>query len=310
MLGPDAAGKLRKGLGFGVSAYFLWGVLPLYFVLLTPLNPFEIVAWRILLTLIFCGLLLTVMRQWAQTAALLRDRKVLLKLTAAGAVIYVNWQVFVIASTSGHVVDASLGYFLNPVVTVLLAVLFARERLTVMQWIAIGTTAVAFVIIAIGYGTFPWIAMILALSFGLYGYFKSSVGGGVPALPGLFVESMVLTPLSLVILAVVGSTFGLSVLHADAFTIGMLGLVGAATAIPLIFFAAAARRIPLKVLGFLQYLAPSIMFFIGWLALDEHVPPARWLGFALVWTALVLLSIDSLRRARQRRHVLPVAPLT
>lgn len=301
--------EVRKGYGLGVCAYLLWGVLPLYFVLLTPINPFETVAWRILLTLVFCALLLTVVRQWRPTIALLRDRRKVLMLTIAGLAIYVNWQVFVIASTSGHVVDASLGYFINPVVTVLFAVVFSRERLTPMQWIAVGTTVVAFAIIAIGYGTFPWIAMILSFSFGFYGFIKSRVGGAVPALPGLFVETTVLIPVALVILAVVGSVFGITVAATSGFTVGMLLLVGAATAIPLILFAAAARRIPLTALGFLQYIAPSIMFFMGWLVLDEHVPPARWLGFALVWTALVLLSIDSLRLARRSRRTAPVTPV-
>lgn len=292
-----------SGLVFGVSAYLLWGVLPLYFVALGAIGPFEIVAGRVVLTLIFCAVAVTVLRQWGPTAALLRDRGVLLRLAAAAAVIYVNWQVFVVASTTGHIIDASLGYFINPVVTILLAVLFMHERLTPVQWAAVGLTVVAFAIIAIGYGIFPWTGLILALSFGCYGYLKSSVGDRVPALGGLFVESLVLTPFAIAILSLLGIVTGLSIADADPVTVILFAGSGAVTAVPLLCFAAAARRIPLSVLGFLQYLAPSLMFLQGWLLLGEAVPPARWAGFGLVWLALVCLSFDTVRRARRERRL-------
>lgn len=290
-----------SGLAFGLAAYLLWGSLPLYFVALSTLDPFEIVSGRVVLTLVVCALAATVLRQWRRILAVLRDRTVLLRLIAAGCVIYVNWQVFVIASTTGHVIDASLGYFINPVVTVLFAVLLLRERLTPVQWVAVGLTVVAFGIIAIGYGIFPWTGLLLALSFGFYGYLKSSVGSRVPALAGLFAETLVLTPIAVVVLGVLWGLSGLSIETADTATLIVFAFSGVVTALPLLCFAASARRLPLSVLGFLQYLSPTLIFLQGWLVLGEEIPPARWAGFGLVWVALVFLSIDTVRRARRRR---------
>lgn len=290
--------ETRAGLGYGVSAYLIWGILPLYFVLLTGIDPFEIVAWRVLLTLVFCALLLVVTRQWPATVRVLRDRRTVLGLALAGLTIYANWQTFIIASTSGHVVDASLGYFLNPVVTVLIAVTLLGERPSAMQWVAIAVTVVAFVVIAVGYGTFPWIAVVLALSFGFYGYIKRRVGSVVPALPGLFVETLLLSPVALVALGIIAVADGLSFTYASGGTLALLSVAGVATAVPLILFAASARRLSLTVIGFMQYIGPTLMLFVGWLWLGEDIPPARWLGFALVWGALVLLTVDSVRRVR------------
>ncbi|WP_025133746.1 EamA family transporter RarD [Leucobacter sp. PH1c] len=292
----------RRGLLAALAAYTLWGILPLYFVLLAGINPFEIVAWRIVLTLVFCAILITAMRQWDEVARVLRDRRLLGRLALAGVVIYINWQTYVVASTSGHVLDASLGYFINPVVTILLAVLLLGERLGLVQWLALGATVVAFGIIAFGYGTFPWVALVLALSFGYYGFVKKDVGGRVSALPGLFVETLVLTPVALGILGVLGATRGLDAFTAEPAELALLACAGIATAIPLLLFAASARRISLTALGFTQYLAPSIMFALGWLVLGEHIPVARWIGFAVVWAALLVLSVETLRGARRSRH--------
>lgn len=294
-------GESQRGLLAALAAYTLWGFLPLYFVLLVGIDAFEIVAWRILLTLVFCAILITALRQWGEVGRVLRDRRLLGRLTLAGAVIYVNWQTYVLASTSGHVLDASLGYFINPVVTILLAVLLLGERLGRVQWIALGATVVAFVIIAVGYGTFPWVALVLALSFGYYGFVKKDVGGRVGALPGLFVETLVLTPIALVVLAVLGATRGLDALSAPPAEMWILSGAGIATAVPLLLFAASARRISLTALGFAQYLAPSIMFLVGWLVLGEHIPVARWIGFAVVWGALIVLSVETLRANRRKR---------
>jgi len=172
---PASLTESRLGLGYAITSYVLWGLLPLYFVFLAGLNPFEIVAWRILLSLLFCAVLLTISRKWAEIGVIFRDRALLGRLALAGAVIYVNWQTYVIASTSGHVLDASLGYFINPVITVLLAVFLLGEKLSKVQWLAIATTLVAFGIIAVGFGRFPWVAVLLALSFGFYGYMKKGI---------------------------------------------------------------------------------------------------------------------------------------
>lgn len=305
-----AAAESRRGLIYALGSYLIWGLLPLYFALLIGLNPFEIVAWRILLTLVFCAFLLTVTKSWGQVGAVFRDRALLGRLALAGAIIYVNWQTYVIASVSGHILDASLGYFINPVVTILLAVVILGERLTRVQWFALAVTVLAFAVIAIGYGTFPWIALLLALSFGVYGFLKKGVGDRVGALPGLFVETVVLTPVALVILGILAGTRGLDVLSAPPGLLAVLAFSGAVTGLPLILFAAGARRLPLVALGFTQYLAPSLMFLVGWLLLGEQVPLARWIGFSLVWAALIVLSVETIRMVRRNRGQTPEDPAT
>lgn len=284
---------------YGIAAYTLWGFLALYFVGLSAINPFELVAWRILLTLVFCAVLLTVTRQWRQTIAVFRNRRALGIIALAGLMIYANWQTFVVATASGRVLDASLGYFINPVIVVLFAALVLREKITPVQWIAVGTTVVAFAVISVGYGIFPWIALTLGLTFGTYGFLKNRLGGTVGAIPSQFLETVTLTPLAIVMMTVVAATTGLTAFSAPASTQWLLLFVGPATAVPLMLFAAATSRLPLRVVGFLQYIAPSLMFFMGWLVLGEETPPARWLGFGMVWVSLALLSIDSIRRHRR-----------
>src|SRR3954470_478166 len=179
----------RKGLIAGISAYLLWGVLPLYFITLAPAGPFEVVAWRIVFSLIFCAVLVTATRSWGRLAAVVRQPKLLWGLAAAAVFVFVNWQVFVIASLDGQVVEASLGYFINPIVTVLLGVLVLRERLRPLQWCAVGISALAVVVLVVGHGTFPWIALALALSFGFYGLVKKRIGPAVDAVTGLTLET-------------------------------------------------------------------------------------------------------------------------
>lgn len=288
---------------YGIAAYVLWGVLPLYFVALSSVNPFELVAWRIFLTVLFCAVLITVMRQWSVTLAVFRNRRAVIVMTVAGLFVYVNWQTFVIAAVSGRVLDASLGYFINPVVTVLLARFVLKEPLRPVQWIAIATTIAAFIVISIGYGIFPWIAMTLAISFGLYGFLKKQLGASVGAIPGQFIEAVALSPIAAVILAVVAFTTGLTAFTVSPGTQVLLSLLGPVTAVPLMLFAAATSRLPLRIVGFIQYLAPSLMFLLGWLVLGEETPPARWIGFGMVWASLVLLSFDSWKRFRGSRAV-------
>ena len=290
-----------SGLAFAVTAYLLWGILPLAFVLVIASGPVEIVAWRIVFSLIFCALLLTVTRGWRRFVAIARDRRTTGTLALAAVFILVNWSVFIWATVNGHVVEASLGYFTNPIVTVLLGVLVLRERLRPLQWVAVGVSAVAVLVLAIGYGSFPWIALSLAFSFGLYGLVKKQVGPKADAIGGLTMETLVLAPLAIVALVVMqlvtGLTIGtISTLH----TVVMLS-VGVLTAIPLILFAAAARRLPLVYLGLVQYLAPILQLIIGVWVLHEAMPPERWLGFGIVWVALAILTIDMFTRGRSSR---------
>jgi chloramphenicol-sensitive protein RarD len=295
---PSGGLPMGRGLLFGIAAYALWGVLPLFFLLLRPATAFEIVAWRIVLSLIFCALLLTVTRGWPALMVIVRDRRTSLILGGAGLLILVNWLVYVYATLSGHVVEAALGYFTNPIVTVLLGVFVLRERLRPLQWVAIGVTVVAVLILALNYGQFPFIALALAFSFGFYGLVKKQVGGRVDAVSGLTVETAWLTIPATVMLIVLGSS-GLLTIGTESVlqTVAIL-FAGVVTAVPLLFFAAAARRLPLTYLGLTQYLAPVLQFLIGVFVLQEAMPAARWWGFGLVWIALVILTIDMFRSQR------------
>jgi chloramphenicol-sensitive protein RarD len=290
------------GLAFAVAAYGLWGFLPIFFVLLAPTGAVEIVAWRIVLSLVFCAFLLTVTRGWRALATILRDTRTTLIMGLAGVFVLVNWLVYVFATLTGHVVEASLGYFINPILTVLLGVFVLRERLRPLQWVSIGISVIAVLVLAINYGSFPWIAIVLAFSFGFYGLIKKQVGGRVDAVSGLALEAAWLTPLAIAALIAVGVTTGLTIGTISLTHTLLLLSAGAVTAIPLLFFAAAARRLPLTYMGLTQYLAPIIQFIIGIVVLHEEMPAARWIGFSLVWVALIVLTIDMFIAGRGPRR--------
>jgi chloramphenicol-sensitive protein RarD len=295
--------RFRSGLLSAVGAYVLWGIFPLYFLLMRPAGAFEIVAWRILFSLVFCAVLLTVLRSWKPFLAIARQPRLLLLMGLAGVLIYVNWQTYILGTLSDQVVETSLGYFINPIVTVLLGVLVLRERLRRMQWVAIAVSAVAVVVLTIGYGSVPWIALTLAGSFGLYGLVKKHVGSRIDAVSGLTLETAWLTPVAVVQLVVVGQLTGLAFGTVSVWHTVIMLLSGVATAIPLLLFASATRRLPLVYVGFMQFIAPILQFAIGVFVLHEPMPPERWAGFAIVWVALVLLVIDMVRAARHSRAV-------
>lgn len=293
----------RSGLGYALAAYAIWGALPAYFLLLQPAGAIEIVAWRILFSLVFCALIITATRRWAAVVAIARQPKLLAMTGLAAALIFVNWQVYVYSTLSDHVIESALGYFINPIVTVLLGVLILRERLRSLQWAAVGVSGVAVLVLAINYGAFPWISLTLAITFGLYGFVKKRIGTTVDALSGLTIETTWLAPIAGVQLVVVGAgtgiTFG-TVSLAHTFALLTAGIV---TAIPLLLFAAAARRLPLVVIGLVQYLTPVLQFSFGAFILHEPMPVVRWAGFALVWVALVMLSIDLIIAGQRGRRV-------
>lgn len=292
-----------SGLAFALGAYLLWGLLPLLFVVLSPAGAVEIVSWRIVLSLLFCAVLIVVTRSWRRFVDLVRDRRAVGMLAIAAAFILVNWSVYIVATLTGHVVEASLGYFTNPIVTVLLGVLVLRERLRPLQWVAIAVSAVAVVVLAIGYGAFPWIALTLAFSFGLYGLVKKQVGPRADAVGGLAVETAVLAPLAIVALIVVASTGQLAFGGGAPVHTLLMASLGVATSVPLILFAAAARRLPLVWLGLVQYLAPVMQLLIGVLILGEPMPLERWIGFGIVWIALGILTVDLLRHSSRQRGI-------
>ncbi len=300
--GPQSRGRsaFGPGLAYAIGAYLLWGVLPGYFVLLDPAGPIEIVAWRVLLSLAFTLLLVAIVRGWRRLGAVVRDGRSMAWLALAGCLVTVNWLVFVFAVLTGHVVEGSLGYFINPIVTVLLGVLL-RERLRPLQWVAVGVSGVAVVVLAVGYGSFPWIAILLALSFGFYGLVKNRVGGRVDAMSGLVVETAYVAPVAVVGLVWVGATGGVAFGQHGAWHTVLLLCVGAVTAVPLLLFAAGTRRLPLSVVGFTQYFAPVLQLVTGVVLLGEPMPPARWIGFAIVWLALGILTVDMVRQLLRTR---------
>lgn len=245
--------------------------------------------------------MLAIRRDWGWLRLVLADRRLLVGLTVAALVIAVNWVVYVLAVMSGRTYEAALGYFLNPVVTVALGVVVLGERLRRLQWAAVGVGAVAAVHLTVAGGVFPWIPLVLALSFATYGLVKKRVGASLAAMHSLTAETMVLAPVAALILVVVQvrgeSTFGG---HGTAHT-GLLLAAGVVTAVPLLFFAAAARRVPLVTIGLLQFMTPVLQLLCGVLLLGEHVVPALWVGFGIVWLALALLTVDSVRAARTGR---------
>jgi chloramphenicol-sensitive protein RarD len=295
----DPAREQTLGGIYVFIAYVLWGFLPLYFVSLAPTSPWEVVAWRIVLSLVFCALLLTVTRTWRKFGVILRDRRLVFWTIVAGVLIYINWQVFLIGTLTGHVIEGSLGYFINPIFTVLLGVLVLGERLRVAQWVSIGISVLAVIVIVVGYRSFPWIALTLAASFATYGLVKKQIGPRVDAISGLTLESLWLMPVAVVQLVLVGVTTGLTMGAVSPGHTALLLLAGIFTATPLLFFAAGARRAPLTLVGLLQFAAPVLQFITGAWILGEPMPLERWIGFGLVWVALIVLSVDSLRHARR-----------
>lgn len=289
-----------SGLAFALGAYGIWGVLPLYFLALQPAGPLEIVALRVVLALVFCVLLLVVSRGWTALRHTLGTRNDMLLLGLAGALVVVNWTAYVVAVLGGQVVEAALGYFLNPIITVLLGVLVLRERLRPARWVAVGISAVAALVLAVGYGAFPFIALTLGLSFGLYGLVKKNVGARVGPIVGLAVETAWLTPLALVALAVLAATGDLTLGTTGPLHGALLLAAGVVTAVPLVLFAAAASRLPLTVIGLVQYSTPVMQFILGVVVLHEPMPIERWIGFALVWVALVIFTVDMVVVGRER----------
>lgn len=290
-----------RGIVYAFLAYGLWGVLPLYFLTVAPTGPWELVAMRILFSLLVCAVLLWVTRGWRQFWGHARNRRTSLLFGLAGALIWVNWTVYVLAVFSGHVVEAALGYFMNPLVTIFLGVVFLRERLRPLQWVAVGIALLSVAVLTIAYGQLPVLALALAGSFGFYGFVKKQAGPQIDAVSGLTLETIWLAPVAIVQLFWVGATSGITFAQAGVGHAILLSLAGVVTATPLLLFAAAARRIPLAYLGLIQFTAPVMQFMVGVLILHEPMPPERLVGFAIVWVACAVMVVDALRHSRDRR---------
>ncbi|MCX4747208.1 EamA family transporter RarD [Kitasatospora sp. NBC_01287] len=299
---PESSQALQReagrGLWFGMAAYGIWGLFPLYWPLLEPSASGDILANRMAWSLVVAVAVLTVRRHWAWVLPLLRQPRRLALSALAAAAISVNWGVYIWGVNSGHVVETSLGYFINPLVTIGFGVLVLRERLRRAQWAAVGVGALAVVVLTIGYGRLPWIALTLALSFAVYGLLKKKIALG--GLESFALETAFIFPFAVGFL-IYRSATGHAVFGHGAGHLTLLMLTGPITAVPLLLFGAAAIRIPLSTMGLLQYLAPVFQFLCGVLYFHEAMPGERWAGFALVWVALVLLTWDAARRLRAER---------
>lgn len=291
--------QTRTGLGYGLAAYLLWGSFPFYFGLIAMVNPLEVVPWRVGATLVFCAVLATLTRRWGHVARILRTPKLLGWFALSALLLYANWQIFVIGVMSGHVLETSLGYFINPLFTILIGVVVRGERLTRLQWIAVAIAGAGVTFAAVAYGTFPWIALGLAFSFGLYGAVHKHAGESVDGITGLTVETLTTAPLAAVQLTWVASVAGLTAFSHGTGIVILVLLSGVLTAIPLIFFGEAARRLPLSYIGFLQFLTPILGFLYGYFIMGEEVSTGRWVGFIAVWIALVILITDMVIQLRR-----------
>jgi chloramphenicol-sensitive protein RarD len=285
----------RGGIALGVGAYAVWGLFPAFWALLAPATPPEVLAHRILWTALLMSVVLTAVRGWRHLRVLgLRGWSTV---AVAAVFIAVNWGVFIYSVSIGHVVEAALGYYMTPLVSVFLAVVVLRERVGAAPWVALGLATAAIVVIAVGAGAAPWLSLVLAVSFGVYGLIKKTIP--LPATASLTGEGLVLAPIAaatVVVLELTGS--GTFVDHGPWHLLLMVA-AGPVTALPLLLYGAAARRIPLATLGVLMYLNPTLQFLWGVLAVGEQMPPSRWIGFVLVWLALAVFTVDIVRRARR-----------
>jgi chloramphenicol-sensitive protein RarD len=299
--------EARRGAAYGAVAYAIWGAFPLYFHLLAPAGAWEILAHRILWTLLFCAAVLAVRREFAWGRSLLDNPRLLGSVTLAGLLIAINWIIYVTAVVAHHVTEASLGYFLNPIVTVAIGVVVLREKLRSLQWLAVAIGFTAGVYLSVDFGRPPWIALSLAFSFALYGLMKKRLGTSLGAFQSLTAETAVLAPIAIAILLWLG------IKGETTFTVDspshplLLASAGLVTAAPLVLFAAAARRVPLVTIGLLQFITPVLQLICGVVLLGEMMTPSRWVGFGIVWVALLVLTFDSIWSVRTRRRLADAA---
>jgi chloramphenicol-sensitive protein RarD len=286
----------RRGYVYGLVAYAIWGFFPIYFKLLKPSPPLEILAHRVIWSVLFISLLLSAMRNWRFLGRIVRSPRLFGGITAAALLIAVNWATYIYGVNSSRVVETALGYFITPLVVVLLGVTVQRERLRAWQWAAVAVGGVAVAVLTVDYGRLPYIALILAASFGSYSLVKKRLG--LPPAEGLFVESSVLAAPALVyvfwLTAAGDAEFG----HVSTWHTVLMVFSGVATAVPLLLFAGAANRVPMVGIGIMQYVAPILQLACGVLLFHEPMPAARLAGFGLVWIALIIFTVDAIRAAR------------
>lgn len=286
-----------KGLAYGLSAYLIWGSFPLIITALAFAGPWEIVVWRVVFGFLTAAAIVFFRKDFKALLPILKNWKQLRWVIISAVFVMINWQIYVIAVVEHHVIEASLGYFINPLMTIGLAVFFLGEKLSRIQWLAVLCGFVAVVVLTFDYGRLPWLALSLAASFAIYGLAKSKLGGEVSAVHSFALESGLLLPVAVVQFIFVALTpVGVSFFSQGALGATGLALYGVMTAIPLILFGVAAQHLPLRYIGFMQYLTPTIQFMLALFVFNEPMPQARWIGFGLVWLALLLLSSDLIFR--------------
>jgi chloramphenicol-sensitive protein RarD len=295
----------RRGIVYGLAAYALWGIVPLFWPLVSRATALELLAQRVIWSLVVAVVLLltTVPRGWW---AKIRSTRNLLMLALAAAVISVNWGLYIWGVNHGHVVETALGYYINPILSILLGVVLLKERLSKLQWAAVGLAALAVVVLTIDYGQPPWIALTLAVSFATYGFLKKKVNGG--AVETLTIESAFLLLPALAYLTYLQATGQLTFWHLGLGHSLLIMCTGLITAVPLLFFAAASTRVPLSTLGLIQYVAPTAQFLLGVWYFHEDMSPARWIGFACVWVALMLLTGFGIAQSASQRRAARAVP--
>ena len=285
-------GEYSLGLLFGFSSYILWGLFPLYWPLLEPANPLEIVSHRAVWTLVFCLIVLLLTKQIHSTIKILKNPKKMVGLLATTILISINWITYIWATNNGHVVEAALGYYINPLIIIAFGVLLLHEKMRPLQWVAVSIAAIGVTILTIDYGRLPWVAISLALSWGSYGLIKKKLDLG--ALDGLAIETLIsLIPYGFYLLYLGHQGTG-QFGHKTALTL-LLVAAGAITAIPLLLFNGSTTRLPYSTIGLLQYITPTIQFSIGVWLRHEAMPNARWVGFIVIWFALAALGVDLVR---------------
>ena len=288
---------MNPGVFYAVLAYTAWGFLPVFFKQLIQVNAFEIVLHRMVWSVVFLLCVLTVLKRWAWLRSVARQPRVLLAFAVSALLLSANWSVYVWAVQNAHVLDASLGYFILPLVNVALGFAFLNERPRPVQWLAVALAAAGVLWLTLQAGRLPWVALLLAITFGIYGLLRKLAKLG--ALEGLTLETLLLSPFAVGLLAWWAWHGQGALVQGDAATLGWLLLAGPLTAIPLLLFAAGARRLPMATLGILQYISPSLQMLLGVWLYGEAFEPARAIGFYLIWLALVLYSVDSLWSSRR-----------
>ena len=295
----DKAKVRSLGLLFGVSAYTLWGLFPIYWPLLKPANALEIVSHRAVWTLVFCFIILALTKTLKSTLSLLKRPKIVAGLFLGSILISINWIIYIYAANNEHVVEASLGYYINPIVVIATGVIVLKEKMRPLQWLAVGIATLGVAVLTIDYGRLPWIALGLALSWGSYGLVKKQLGLG--ALEGLSIETLLSSGFYLAYLIWLGNKGEGHFTYSLTLTLLLIG-GGAVTAIPLLLFNGSTNRLPLTLIGLLQYITPTIQFCIGVWYYNEDMSTARWVGFLIIWVALMSLATDLVKSSRSVDH--------